>query len=75
LESLELVTSRVERDEGTRSRRLYKITPAGMAFVADTLTNKLLHAPSKALRSGDAVEQSQLMDAAEKLFDLPPVDA
>ena len=30
LERLGLVTSRVERDEGTRSRRLYKITPAGM---------------------------------------------
>jgi glutamyl-tRNA reductase len=48
---------------------------AVMAFVADTLTNKLLHAPSKALRSGDAVEQSQLMDAAEKLFDLPPLES
>ncbi|MEE2855533.1 MAG: PadR family transcriptional regulator [Actinomycetota bacterium] len=33
LESLGLVTSRVERDEGTRSRRLYKITPAGMDAV------------------------------------------
>jgi DNA-binding PadR family transcriptional regulator len=30
LESLGLVTSRVERDKGTRSRRLYKITQAGM---------------------------------------------
>src|ERR1700760_2414091 len=30
LERLGLVTSRVERDEGTRSRRLYKITRAGM---------------------------------------------
>jgi DNA-binding PadR family transcriptional regulator len=30
LESFGLVTSRVERDEGTRSRRLYKITRAGM---------------------------------------------
>jgi DNA-binding PadR family transcriptional regulator len=30
LESLGLVTSRVERDEGTRTRRLYKITQAGM---------------------------------------------
>src|ERR1700761_8090396 len=30
LESLGLVTSRVERDEGTRTRRLYKITRAGM---------------------------------------------
>ena len=47
---------------------------AVMAFVADTLTNKLLHAPSKALRSADAVTQSQLMDAAEKLFDLPPLE-
>src|SRR6201995_4092135 len=35
LESLGLVTSRVERDEGTRSRRLYKITPAGMAAVTE----------------------------------------
>jgi DNA-binding PadR family transcriptional regulator len=30
LEGLGLVTSRVERDEGTRTRRLYKITRAGM---------------------------------------------
>lgn len=30
LESLGLVTSRVERDAGTRTRRLYKITRAGM---------------------------------------------
>jgi DNA-binding PadR family transcriptional regulator len=35
LEGLGLVTSRVERDEGTRSRRLYKITPAGMDAVTD----------------------------------------
>jgi DNA-binding PadR family transcriptional regulator len=35
LEGLGLVTSRVERDEGTRSRRLYKITPAGMAAVTE----------------------------------------
>lgn len=35
LEGLGLVTSRVERDEGTRSRRLYKITPAGMNAVTD----------------------------------------
>src|ERR1700742_4820183 len=41
LEILGLVTSRVERDEGTRSRRLYKITPAGMVAVTEW-TN---HAP------------------------------
>src|ERR1700732_505680 len=35
LEGLGLVTSRVEHDEGTRSRRLYKITPAGMAAVTE----------------------------------------
>lgn len=35
LESLDLVVSRVERDEGTRSRRLYKITPAGMEAVTE----------------------------------------
>lgn len=35
LESMGLVTSRVERDEGTRSRRLYRITPTGMAAVTE----------------------------------------
>src|ERR1700730_17162025 len=35
LEVLGLVTSRVDRDEGTRSRRLYKITPAGMDAVTE----------------------------------------
>jgi DNA-binding PadR family transcriptional regulator len=35
LEALRLVTSRVEHDEGTRSRRLYKITPAGMEAVTE----------------------------------------
>ena len=35
LESHGLVTSRAERDEGTRSRRLYKITPAGMAAITE----------------------------------------
>ena len=47
---------------------------AVMAFVADTLANKMLHAPSKALRSADAVEQALLLDAAQKLFDLPEDD-
>jgi DNA-binding PadR family transcriptional regulator len=41
LEALGLVTSRVERDEGTRSRRLYKITTAGM----DAVTEWTNHAP------------------------------
>lgn len=42
-----------------------------LAFVADTLSNKLLHAPSAALRKADAVEQALLLNAARKLFDLP----
>lgn len=41
LQSLGLVSSRIERDEGTRSRRLYKITPAGLEAVTEW-TN---HAP------------------------------
>ena len=42
-----------------------------LGFVADTLSNKLLHAPSHRLRSADNVEQSMLVHAARKLFDLP----
>ncbi|TJY61873.1 glutamyl-tRNA reductase [Sinimarinibacterium sp. CAU 1509] len=44
---------------------------AVMAFLADTLSNKLLHAPSHALRRADAVEQAMLLNAARRLFDLP----
>lgn len=42
-----------------------------MVFVADTLAAKLLHAPSRRLREADRVEQSMLIDAAQKLFELP----
>ena len=42
-----------------------------LAFVADTLSNKLLHGPSSALRKADAVEQALLLSAARKLFGLP----
>jgi glutamyl-tRNA reductase len=44
---------------------------AVMAFLADTLSNKLLHSPSQALRRADAVEQAMLLNAARRLFDLP----
>ncbi|MDP9140767.1 MAG: glutamyl-tRNA reductase, partial [Pseudomonadota bacterium] len=42
-----------------------------LSFVADTLSNKILHAPSQALRRADAVEQALLLNAARRLFDLP----
>jgi glutamyl-tRNA reductase len=42
-----------------------------VAFVANTLVHKLLHAPSSALRQADAVEQALLLTSARKLFDLP----
>ena len=42
-----------------------------LEFVASTLSHKLLHAPSAALRHADAVEQALLLNSARKLFDLP----
>jgi glutamyl-tRNA reductase len=42
-----------------------------MAYVADTLSNKLLHAPVSRLRRADAVEQALLLSGLKKLFDLP----
>ena len=42
-----------------------------LGFVADTLSNKILHGPSQALRRADAVEQALLLNAARKLFELP----
>ena len=70
--------ARVDRDEvlqkATRKLAAGESPEAVMTFVADTLLNKLLHAPSKALRSADAVDQAVLLDAAQKLFDLPDED-
>ncbi|GAC1622035.1 MAG: glutamyl-tRNA reductase [Nevskia sp.] len=67
--------ARKDRDEvllkAARKLAAGEAPEAVMAFVADTLANKMLHAPSKALRSADAVEQALLLDAAQKLFDLP----
>jgi len=48
---------------------------AVMQFVADTLANKLLHAPSAALKRADAVEQSLLLSAAQTLFGLDAAEA
>ena len=47
---------------------------AVLAFVADTLSNRLLHAPSHALKSACAVDQAWLQAAAQKLFELPEDD-
>ncbi len=70
--------ARDHRDEVLQKarRRLAAGAPAEevLRFLADTLSNRLMHAPSQALRSADAVEQSLLLSAARKLFDLPEDD-
>ena len=67
--------ARASRDEvlkkAQRKLAAGEAPEAVMAFVADTLANKLLHAPSERLRNAGAVEQAMLLDAAHKLFDLP----
>ncbi|MBI2383559.1 MAG: glutamyl-tRNA reductase [Gammaproteobacteria bacterium] len=54
-------------------RKLAAGAPADevLAYVADTLSNKLLHAPSAKLRETDAIEQALLLNSVQKLFDLP----
>lgn len=42
-----------------------------LAFLADTLTNKLMHAPSANLRSAALRGDAELLQAAATLFDLP----
>ncbi|HUS24111.1 MAG TPA: glutamyl-tRNA reductase, partial [Candidatus Binatia bacterium] len=58
-------------------RRLASGEPADavLSFLADALANKLLHAPSQALRRADAIEQALLLNSARKLFDLPDSDS
>lgn len=48
---------------------------AVMRFVADTLSNKLMHAPVSRLRQADGVELAVLLNSAQRLFDLESVSA
>lgn len=41
-----------------------------LAFLANTLTNKFLHTPSSALRDAGANDNTELLDAAQQLFNL-----
>ncbi|HEU0197693.1 MAG TPA: glutamyl-tRNA reductase [Nevskiaceae bacterium] len=45
-----------------------------LVYLVDTLSNRLTHAPSHALRTADAVQQALLLSAARKLFELPDED-
>jgi glutamyl-tRNA reductase len=67
--------ARAQRDEvldKARRRLAAGESPeAVLGFLADTLSNKLLHTPSSTLRQATAVEQALLLSAARKLFDLP----
>lgn len=42
-----------------------------LEYVASSLSQKLVHAPSATLRRADAIEQALLLSSARKLFDLP----
>ena len=44
-----------------------------LAFLANTLTNRLLHAPSAALRNAALRGDDELLRAAERLFDTKAV--
>ena len=67
--------ARAHRDDvlDKARRKLAAGVPADevMNFIADTLSNKLMHAPSQALRHASSVEQTLLLNAARKLYDLP----
>jgi len=58
-------------DKGRRMLAAGKPADEVITFVADTLANKLMHAPSAVLRDADAIEQALLLNSARKLFDLP----
>jgi glutamyl-tRNA reductase len=67
--------ARSHRDEVLHKarRKLAAGVPADevMSFLADTLSNKLMHAPSQTLRRANTVEQALLLSAVRKLYDLP----
>jgi glutamyl-tRNA reductase len=53
-------------------RRIQAGKPAEevMGFLAHTLTNKLLHAPSARLRRAGREGEAEILEAANELFDL-----
>ena len=51
-----------------------KPAPEVLSFLAHTLTNKLLHAPSARLRQAGREGDTQLLDAANALFQIVPAD-
>ena len=67
--------ARVHRDVvlSKARRRLVAGTPPEevLGFLADSLCNRLMHAPSNALHKADAVQQALLLSAARRLYDLP----
>ena len=50
----------------------YSTNEEALQFLANTLTNKLLHAPSAQLRAAGSNGQTQLLEAASALFQLNP---
>jgi glutamyl-tRNA reductase len=64
----------LQRDEVLQSalRRLESGKPAKevLGFLAHTLTNKLLHGPSARLRRAGRDGESELLEAADELFEL-----
>lgn len=67
--------ARAQRDEVLEKarRRLAagEAPEAVLGFLADTLSNKLMHMPSSTLKQASAVEQALLLSATRKLFNLP----
>ena len=79
LDAVNLIQDYRGRAEGVRDqvmeiamRRLLSGRPAEevLAFLANTLTNKLLHAPSARLRRAGREGEAELLEAANELFEL-----
>ncbi len=68
------------RAEATRTRRhtlgearriaASRGTEAALEYLATTLTNRLMHAPTVRLRDAAAADDTELLAAAHELFDL-----
>jgi len=59
-------------DKALRQVSAGKAPEEALQFLANTLTNKLLHAPSAQLRAAGSSGQTQLLEAASTLFQLSP---
>jgi glutamyl-tRNA reductase len=80
VDTISAVRLRAEQDKAQVLERAQRMLAAGqtpevvMEYVANTLTKKLVHGPTRALRRARGTEQKTLLQTVRQLFDIKDQD-